>query len=113
MKIRPGLLDHVELRVVALLCFAAIRAGLAGCSRPADPSDAKDNPKRVVTTFTILADIAQNVAGGLGLFKDIAQTRHKVVPVLVVLENLTALDTAYNDMMQRTGRIYAGSSWHA
>ena len=73
MKIRPGLLDHVELRVVALLCFAAILAGLASCSRPADPSDAKDKPKRVVTTFTILADIAQNVAGDKALVESITK----------------------------------------
>lgn len=72
MNIRPGFLKHIDLRsTMALLCFATILVALSGCSRPTDPSDAK--VKRVVTTFTILADIAQNVAGDKALVESITK----------------------------------------
>jgi manganese/iron transport system substrate-binding protein len=74
MNIRSGFLKHIDLRpTLALLCFTMILVALSGCSRPADPSDAKDKRKRVVTTFTILADIAQNVAGDKALVESITK----------------------------------------
>lgn len=45
---------------LALMAIAAIAAAIAGCGAPASPVD--DRPV-VLTTFTVLQDIAQNVAG--------------------------------------------------
>ncbi|MEV7693558.1 metal ABC transporter substrate-binding protein [Microbacterium sp. NPDC089189] len=48
------------LRLVALALLGAAAVALSGCGGPAAPDD--DRPV-VLTTFTVLADIAQNVAG--------------------------------------------------
>lgn len=55
-----------KARAVHRAMARAVAAGLLLClglSGPAEAASVKPRPKRVVTTFTILADIAQNVAG--------------------------------------------------
>lgn len=58
------------------LCFAASAVMLllltADCTRPSH-SAGKTGPKRVVTTFTILQDMAQNVAGDKAIVESITK----------------------------------------
>ncbi len=49
------------VRLTALLALV-LGAALPSCA-PSDPASSATGPKRVVTTFTILQDMAQNVAG--------------------------------------------------
>ena len=53
----------LKSKVLALAATAALTAGLAGCSQDsADAAGGKDTPV-VLTTFTVIQDIASNVAG--------------------------------------------------
>ena len=53
----------LKSKVLALAATAALAAGLAGCSQDsADAAGGKDTPV-VLTTFTVIQDIASNVAG--------------------------------------------------
>lgn len=53
----------LKSKVLALAATAALTAGLAGCSQDsADAAGDKDTPV-VLTTFTVIQDIASNVAG--------------------------------------------------
>lgn len=53
----------LKSKVLALAATAALTAGLAGCSQDsADAGGGKDTPV-VLTTFTVIQDIASNVAG--------------------------------------------------
>lgn len=53
----------LKSKVLALAATAALAAGLAGCSQDsADTAGGKDTPV-VLTTFTVIRDIASNVAG--------------------------------------------------
>lgn len=53
----------LKSKVLALAATAALAAGLAGCSQDsADTAGGKDTPV-VLTTFTVIQDIASNVAG--------------------------------------------------
>lgn len=53
----------LKSKVLALAATAALTAGLAGCSQDsADVAGGKDTPV-VLTTFTVIQDIASNVAG--------------------------------------------------
>lgn len=47
--------------------------GLAGCERSEAKEGGKNRPKRVVTTFTVLQDMAQNVAGDKALVESITK----------------------------------------
>lgn len=53
----------VPARAVPALAAGALIAALAGCAAPTAASDAADERPVVLTTFTVLADIAENVAG--------------------------------------------------
>jgi hypothetical protein len=35
-----------------------------------------------------------------------------LIPVLIVLEDFSTLDASHNEVMERTGGIDAGFSWH-
>ena len=52
----------LKSKVLALAATAALTAGLAGCSQDSDAAGGKDTPV-VLTTFTVIQDIASNVAG--------------------------------------------------
>lgn len=54
-----------RLRCAAVACLTALSLALAGCGSPAGSPgmQAGDGRPVVLTTFTVLADIAQNVAG--------------------------------------------------
>lgn len=53
----------LKSKVLALAATAALAAGLSGCSQDsADAAGGKDTPV-VLTTFTVIQDIASNVAG--------------------------------------------------
>ena len=43
---------------------------------------------------------------GLRLLQDIAQPIDKIVTILIIFENFSTLDTAYNNMVQGTGGGY-------
>ncbi|WP_430592783.1 metal ABC transporter substrate-binding protein [Humidisolicoccus flavus] len=49
-------------RLIALVASTVLAAGLAACSSPSAPEQDDDRPL-VLTTFTVLADMAENVAG--------------------------------------------------
>jgi manganese/iron transport system substrate-binding protein len=55
----------------ALLVVAV--AAVVGCKNTSAPADGKPRPKRVVTTFTILQDMAQNVAGDKAIIESITK----------------------------------------
>ena len=70
------------LRTGFLLFLTIGLLNFSGCSRTFDQSSAKNKqeategmikPKRVVTTFTVLADMAQNVAGDKALVESITK----------------------------------------
>lgn len=63
------------LRLLMSVLFpAATAAAVAGgCAGPVDPADGRPKPKRVVTTFTILQDMAQNVAGDKAIVESITK----------------------------------------
>jgi manganese/iron transport system substrate-binding protein len=56
------------LRFTACLAFALLVAALAGCSAASE-----DEEFKVVTTFTIIADIARNVAGDAAVVESITR----------------------------------------
>jgi manganese/iron transport system substrate-binding protein len=56
-----------------LFSALAVSILLAGCGEPAGQAGAGDGRKRVVTTFTILADMAQNVAGDRAIVESITK----------------------------------------
>ncbi|MGO1318186.1 MAG: metal ABC transporter substrate-binding protein [Cellulomonadaceae bacterium] len=54
---------HLDSRLLSLCAAVTVAAlALAGCSSPSDQGSEDDRPV-VLTTFTVLADIAENVAG--------------------------------------------------
>lgn len=63
------MLDNVRRLVLAGITGVAVATALTVA--PAAAQDAK--PKRIVTTFTILQDIAQNVAGGKAIVESITK----------------------------------------
>jgi manganese/iron transport system substrate-binding protein len=71
-KLRPGLLRAVRHLPGLLLLAAAV--ALTGCPGPraAAPAPASAK-KRVVTTFTIIQDMAQNVAGDAAIVESITR----------------------------------------
>ena len=52
------------------------------------------------------------IAGRMGLIQQIAQPLNKHFPIRVVEENVAAINTPCDDVLQQTGVIYAGMSWH-
>jgi len=59
-------------RFLLLLTVCLSVTGLAGCSR-SGPKREADGRKKVVTTFTVLADIARNVAGDAAVVESITK----------------------------------------
>lgn len=57
----------------AMIMVLAISFVQAGCERSEAKPEEKDRPRRVVTTFTILQDMAQNVAGDKALVESITK----------------------------------------
>lgn len=56
---------RTAMEALALLtCAAILLLTLVGCSGPTAFADAEDDRPVVLTTFTVLADMAENVAGG-------------------------------------------------
>jgi manganese/iron transport system substrate-binding protein len=55
--------------VVLVACLIAV----GGCTNRSASTDGKPKPKRVVTTFTILQDMAQNVAGDKAIVESITK----------------------------------------
>jgi hypothetical protein len=43
---------------------------------------------------------------------DITQTLNEIIPVLIIWEYTSALDSANHDMIQGTGSIHACDTWH-
>lgn len=66
---RSALLCAVMIGLVGLM---GMSMGLGGCERATDANDA-GRPKRVVTTFTILQDMAQSVAGDKAIVESITK----------------------------------------
>lgn len=56
-----------------LAAVIVVAAGMIGCGQSPAPADGKPKPKRVVTTFTILQDMAQNVAGEKAIVESITK----------------------------------------
>src|SRR5262245_33631657 len=54
-------------------CSATLLALVMGCAGSSSPTSKKTGPKRVVTTFTILQDMAQNVAGDKAIVESITK----------------------------------------
>ena len=52
------------------------------------------------------------IAGSGGLGKNVSQPIYKSIPILVILEDSSALDPSHNDVMQSTGSVDTGSSGH-
>lgn len=67
MRIRPnginGINGSILRPAIALLGATALALGTAACASPASGDIANDERPMVLTTFTVLADIAENVAG--------------------------------------------------
>jgi manganese/iron transport system substrate-binding protein len=61
---------NVTLRMLIILAVPAL---LAACGEGAGQREAADGRKKVVTTFTILADMAQNVAGDRAIVESITK----------------------------------------
>jgi manganese/iron transport system substrate-binding protein len=62
-----------RLRYVGAALAALCLSVLAGCGEPTGESAANDGKFRVVTTFTIIQDIAQNVAGDHAVVESITK----------------------------------------
>ena len=62
-----------RLQIVCAVVAIAGLAMLAGCGEPSDQTAATDDRFRVVTTFTIIQDIAQNVAGDKAVVESITK----------------------------------------
>jgi manganese/iron transport system substrate-binding protein len=56
-----------------LLLSAGAAATLAGCGPTSRPSSESGGPKRILTTFTIIQDMAQNVAGEAAIVESITK----------------------------------------
>jgi hypothetical protein len=52
------------------------------------------------------------IAGSGGLGQNVSQPTYKSIPILVILEDSSALDASYNDVMQSTGSVDTGLSRH-
>ncbi len=61
-----------HFRLLSVLATTVLVVAV-GCGQPVVPSDGKTRPKRVVTTFTILQDMAQNVAGDKAIVESITK----------------------------------------
>jgi hypothetical protein len=53
------------------------------------------------------------IARGLGFRYDPAQPRNKVFLIRIIDKDFATFDTAADNVVQRSGCIYAGFSWHA
>ena len=60
---RNGFTDMIPRPAIALIGAAALAMGMAACAGPAGGDTTDDERPMVLTTFTVLADIAENVAG--------------------------------------------------
>ena len=60
----------------------------------------------------MIGDQGPGITGGGGFGQDAFQTLDKIIPVIIVLKYLLALDSADNDVMQGIRSIYAGLSGH-
>ena len=52
------------------------------------------------------------VTGSFTLREEFRKALQKILPVPVVYEYLSTLDTPDHDVLQKTGRVQAGLSWH-
>jgi len=69
-------------------------------------------PSRPEEQMEVVRDQGEGVAVRLRLVEDHAEAVKKEVPVMIVTEDDPPLDTSRNDVMQRTGGIYAGFTGH-
>ena len=60
----------------------------------------------------VVRDQRPGVTEGLGLFDDGCKAADEVVAVGVVRKDLPPLDAAADDVVQRTGGVYAGFARH-
>ncbi|MBL8994573.1 MAG: metal ABC transporter substrate-binding protein [Spirochaetia bacterium] len=60
-------------KISSLLAFAAVLFFSGACSHPTPGSAANPGGKKILTTFNILQDMAQNVAGGKALVSSITK----------------------------------------
>jgi hypothetical protein len=60
----------------------------------------------------MVGDQGPGIAGGWGFAKNFPETRNKIIPVQVVPENDLTLDPPDDDVMEGSGRINSGLSWH-
>jgi hypothetical protein len=51
-------------------------------------------------------------AWGLSFRDHLAESRHKAISIRIIGKDVTALDTAADDVLKRTGCIYTGFSRH-
>lgn len=63
----------VLLTTVAAVLVAALLTGLAGCDSNSSAGASRKGPKRIITTFTILQDMAQQVAGDVAIVESITK----------------------------------------
>jgi hypothetical protein len=61
----------------------------------------------------MIGDQCPGVTGRFGVIEDCAQAIKKIVPVLIVYKDFAPFDTPDNDVVQGTGRVYAGLARHA
>jgi hypothetical protein len=60
----------------------------------------------------MVGDQRSGVAEGLGVFDDGGQAADELFAVGIVRKDLPPLDTAADDVVQRTGGVYAGFAGH-
>jgi hypothetical protein len=63
--------------------------------------------------MSVIGHQSPGVAGRPGFRQDICQPLEKLIAIVVVAEDRAPLDSSDNDVVKRTGGIYACFTWHA
>lgn len=70
-------------------------------------------PARPKQEMNVIREQHPTIAGSTGLRKNASHPIDKLISILVILEDFSALDPSYNDVMQSTGSVNAGLAGHA
>lgn len=95
LTIRYGVTMTAAVMIAALLC------GIVGCDGNSSSGSSNNGPKRIVTTFTILQDMAQQVAGDVAIVESITKPGaeiHEYEPT-----PLDIVKTQHADLILRNG----------
>src|SRR6056297_1780780 len=60
----------------------------------------------------MIGEQSPGVTARRGLREQDRQTTHKIGTITVILKNRSSLNPPADDVMQSTGSVYAGLSWH-